>query len=176
MWALKRSRETPKVITCDPFGIDEALRSVSLDPKSIAVVDCPPHAVAGTTRLLASVDHIVVPVQPTMPDLAATQRTVNMVKAAGTPFSFVLSRAPIRSSEESQALNILESFGPTAPVVIHDRRAYARALIHSAAVTEIARQDHSKASEEINALWRWLNQRIKELGDVQVQRQSAAIC
>ncbi|MBE7940118.1 MULTISPECIES: ParA family protein [Ramlibacter] len=176
MWAANRALPQPQVLASDPSGIEDALRRIAVDRQAVAIVDCPPHSVAGTARLLAAVDHIVIPVQPTMPDLAATQRAMTMVKAAGKPFSFVLSRVPVRSAEAAQALKILDGFGPTVPSVIHDRRAFARALIESSAVTEVRRLDHLKAANEIRAVWEWLQQKIKELDHVEVKSRFAAVC
>jgi chromosome partitioning protein len=176
MWAANRTAVQPQVLASDPSGIEDALQRIAVGKLGVAIVDCPPHFVAGTARLLAAVDHIVIPVQPTMPDLAATQRAITMVKAAGKPFSFVLSRVPVRSAEAAQALKILDGFGPTAPSVIHDRRAFARALIESSAVTEVRRLDHLKAANEIRAVWEWLQQRIKELDHVEVKSKFAAVC
>ena len=176
MWAANRTLLQPQVVASDPSGIEDALRRISVVRRAVAIVDCPPHSVAGTARLLAAVDHIVIPVQPTMPDLAATQRAITMVTAAGKPFSFVLSRVPVRSAEAAQALRILDGFGPTAPSVIHDRRAFARALIESSAVTEVRRLDHLKAANEIRDAWQWLQQRIEELEHVEVKSRFAAVC
>jgi chromosome partitioning protein len=176
MWAANRTFPHPRVLASDPSGIEDALQRIAVERQAVAIVDCPPHSVAGTARLLAAVDHIVIPVQPTMPDLAATQRAMAMVKAAGKPFSFVLSRVPVRSSETGQALSILDGLGPTVPAVIHDRRAFARALITSSAVTEVRRRDHLKAANEIRAVWDWLQQRFEELDDVQVKGRFAAVC
>lgn len=112
--------------------------------------------------LLAVADHVALPVQPTAPDLAATQRALAMIKASGRPYSFVVSRAPVRAPEIEQTRGILGALGPLAPVSIGDRRVFARALIQSSAVTEIVRDD-AKAAEEIHAYWRWLDNQTKEM-------------
>lgn len=121
--------------------------------------------------LLAAADHVALPVQPTAPDLAATQRALAMIKASGQPYSFVVSRAPVRAPEIEQTRGILGALGPLAPVSIGDRRVFARALIQSSAVTEIARDDH-KAVEEIRAYWFWLDTQTK--GKTPWRREKAA--
>ena len=161
-WAAKRERSSPSVIRADPSSIARMLDHHSAAGFAVAVLDCPPHAAAGTSMLLAAADHVVVPVQPTAPDLAATQRALAMLKACGRPYSFVLSRAPVRAPEIEQTKGILGALGPLAPMSISDRRIYARALIQSSAVTEIVRDDN-KASEEIHGYWRWLDNQTKEM-------------
>lgn len=159
-WAAKRERPSPLVIRADPSSIAGLLEQHRLAGFGLAVLDCPPHAAAGTSMLLAASDHVAVPVQPTAPDLAATHRALAMLKASGRPYSFVVSRAPVRAPEIEQTRGILGALGPLSPVSISDRRIFARALIHSSAVAEIVRDDN-KAAEEINAYWHWLDNQTK---------------
>lgn len=161
-WAAKRERPSPSVIRADPSSIARLLDHHRAAGFGLAVLDCPPHAAAGTAMLLAVADHVALPVQPTAPDLAATQRALAMIKASGRPYSFVVSRAPVRAPEIEQTRGILGALGPLAPVSIGDRRVFARALIQSSAVTEIVRDD-AKAAEEIHAYWRWLDNQTKEM-------------
>jgi chromosome partitioning protein len=118
---------------------------------------------------LAASDHIVIPVQPSMPDLAATQRSVALAHAAGKPFTFVVNRAPPRAPEVAQAIEALASGGTVAPMTIGDRRAFARALTNGVAVTEFAAPS-SKAVQEIQAYWAWLDHHINEIDAWQTQR------
>lgn len=161
-WAAKRERPSPSVIRADPSSIARLLEHHREAGFTLAVLDCPPHAAAGTAMLLAEADHVAVPVQPTAPDLAATQRALAMLKASGRPYSFVVSRALVRAPEIEQTKGILAALGPLAPMYISDRRIFARALIQSRAVTEIVRDDN-KAAEEIHAYWRWLDKQTKEM-------------
>lgn len=170
-WGASRTRPTPLVVRADPTNLVEVLRSARQERFELVLVDCPPHAVAGTAALLRHVDHVVTPVQPTMPDITATQRTVALVAAAGKPISFVINRAPARAAEVLQAREVLETAGPVSPIVLGDRRAYARALTHSLAVSEYAR-DHDKAVAEIFRYWIWLDTHFLEVETCQ-RRQAA---
>ena len=97
-----------------------------------------------------------------MPDLAATQRSLAMLRASGRPFSFVINRAPARAPEILQAQDALSASAPLSPIIIGDRRVFSRALIDAAAVTEIARQD-TKAAIEIVQYWGWLDTQSREM-------------
>jgi chromosome partitioning protein len=60
--------------------------------------------------------------------------------------------------EETQ--EVLESYNiPLAPVVIGDRRAFARAVATGRAVTEFDAK--GKAAREITQLWKWIRQHIR---------------
>ena len=171
-WGASRTRPTPMVVRADPNNLAEILLSARQERFELVLVDCPPHAIAGTAALLRHVDHVVTPVQPTMPDITATQRTVSLVAAAGKPISFVINRAPARAAEVAQAREVLEPAGPVSPVTLGDRRAYARALTDSLAVTEYARNDDDKAVAEIFRYWIWLDTHFLEVETCQ-RRQAA---
>jgi chromosome partitioning protein len=159
-WGALRSAPLPFVAKVDPSTIQTLLCAARDEGYTLVILDCPPHAVAGTAALLAVADHIVIPCQPTMPDLAATQRAVLLASASGKPFSLVINRAPARAPEVFQALQALQSAGLVSPVTIGDRRAFSRALTDSLAVTEFGRED-GKAALEVVRYWTWLDQHMQ---------------
>lgn len=154
-WAADRPRSKPLVARTDSASIARLLADARAEGYELAIVDCPPHAAPGTLALLHAADHIVIPAQPTMPDLAATTRSVALARAAGKTYSFVVNRAPSRAPEVTQALDALSAGGTVSPVVIGDRRAFSRALTAGLAVTEFA-SSASRAAAEITGYWNWL--------------------
>lgn len=158
-WSRERHLRTPKVVRSDAGSIGGLLADARAQGFDLVIMDCPPHAAAATAALLQLCDHIVVPTQPSMPDLAATQRTVALARAAGKRYSFVLSRVPARAPEVHLAQEALASIGPVAPALIGDRRAFARALTDGCAVTEAA-FTQTKAAAEAVALWIWLENEL----------------
>ena len=86
--------------------------------------------------------------------------TVAIVQAANKPAVFVLSACPTRSPETAEAGDVLASYGfPVAPVIIHERRAFSRAVASGRAVTEF--EPAGKAAAEIDALWKWIKGELK---------------
>lgn len=168
-WGARRAKDDPLVVQSDPSKIGALLSEARDTNFTLAILDCPPHAVAGTSTLLATADHIVIPCQPTMPDLAATQAAVALAQYSGNRFSFVLNRAPARAIEIAQAQEALATAGTLSPIVIGDRRAFSRALTDSLAVTEFAREDE-KAAIEVLRYWRWLDLHTKETDTWRHQR------
>ena len=160
-WSLEREKVSPVVAKASPGNIKEVLKAAEQDGYTLAVLDCPPHAVPGTIDIVKQANYVIIPIQPSMPDLAAASRAISMVEAAGKRFSFVINRAPFRAPEIEQAMNGLRTSGSVCPVVIGDRRSFSRALTDSLAVTEFDRKD-SKAVLEIAQFWRWLNKELKK--------------
>ncbi len=171
-WGAARTRPEPLVVRADPANITEVLSAARQEGFELVLVDCPPRAVAGTAVILRLVDHVVTPVQATMPDILAAQRTVALAAAAGKPLSFVVNRAPARAVEVIQAREVLERAGPVSPVTIGDRRAFARSLTESLSVNEFARDD-AKAVDEIFRYWLWLDLHHWEIEKTWQRRQAA---
>lgn len=159
-WAADRKQPSPFIARAEPSSIEQLLAAARDEGFDLAVIDCPPHAAPGTAALLRAANHIVIPSQPTMPDLAATARSVALARAAGKPHSFVINRAPTRAPEVAQAVAALSTGGMVSPVVIGDRRAFSRALTDGLAVTEFA-SGNSKAANEINDYWTWLSEHMR---------------
>lgn len=171
-WGAARTSDHPVVVKANPSNIGEILEEARNEGFTLVVIDCPPHAIAGTADLLAAADHVVIPCQPTMPDIAATQQAVTLVVASRKPFSFVINRAPARAPEVTQTQMALASAGEVSPVVIGDRRAFSRALTDSLAVTEMPHGE--KASFEILSYWNWLNLHTQQKESATWQIKAAA--
>jgi chromosome partitioning protein len=171
-WGATRSSDQPVVVKANPSNIVEIVDAARDEGFTLVFIDCPPHAIAGTTDLLAVADFVVIPCQPTMPDVAATQQAVMLVVASGKPFSFAINRAPARAPEVAQTQMALASAGEVSPVVIGDRRAFSRALTDSLAVTEMPHGE--KASFEILSYWNWLNLHTQQKESATWQIKAAA--
>lgn len=100
-----------------------------------AVIDGPPRADEGLSRsILASADHVLIPVQPSLADLWASRATVALVRQAqaqGLQFkaAFVLSRVKPGTAIGREFAELVKKEGlPLLPAGTHDRTAYAAAL------------------------------------------------
>lgn len=159
-WAQGRHQARPAVARATPANIHDVLAAAKAQGYAMALMDCPPHAISGVVDLIACADYVVIPVQPTMPDLAAASRAMAMVQAQNKPYAFVINRAPYRAPEIAQTRAALAPGGEVCPTVISDRRAYSRALTDSVAVTEFENED-GKAAQEVMQLWSWIEEKIR---------------
>lgn len=158
-WSTSRDGDTPTVVTANPSNITQVLKAASDDGYDLAILDCPPHAVAGILTFINAADLTIVPCQPSAFDLAAAGRAVSLLSANRRPFAFVISRAPYNAPEIKDAVAALETHGPVAPTIISDRRSYGRALISGQSVTEYEKD--GKAADEVRALWKWIEKEMK---------------
>jgi len=96
----------------------------------------------------------VVPVQPSILDVAATQATLDLLRANNVPAIAVLTRTSPRPDEEIlETERALKALGlPLLNTRIVERKVYRRALTQGQAVGEF--DPTSKAAKEIRALWK----------------------
>lgn len=150
-WSKVRAQEEPHVIELDPHRLAGALEAARNDGYDLAVVDTAPHAGPDAVDVAKLVDLTLVPVRPSVFDLAAVNATLEIVRVNQTKALLVLSACPPRAPETSRAREALARSGvPIARTEITDRRAYARAIQSGRSVTEF--EPDGKAAQEISNL------------------------
>ena len=159
-WGQSRESNSPAVAKATAQQLDDVLTAARHDKMTYCIIDSAPHASPSASRVAAAADIIVIPVRPTAFDLAAVPATVAIVQAAKKPAAFVLSACPTRSPEIGEVADVLASYGfSVAPVIIHERRAFSRAVATGRAVAEF--EPAGKAAAEIEALWKWIKGELK---------------
>lgn len=158
-WADARVADTPPVAALAASLLNDVMKAARDDAMTLCIIDTAPHAAPDAARVASVADLIVIPCRPTAFDLAAAGSAVEIVKAAKAKAVFVLSACPLRAPEIAETRAVLEGYGiPVAPVVISERRAFARAVASGRAVTEF--DGEGKAAEEIRALWKWFKEQL----------------
>ena len=152
-WAEVRKSDDLAVAKLSPAQVQSALGLAAADGFDLAIVDTPPHASARVSHLLESADLIILPVQPSVLDLAALPAALELVRASGAKAAMVLSVAPVGVGETAETRKALEQTGwPVLETVIHQRMAFRRALAYGQAVAEF--EPSGKAAFEIRQVWR----------------------
>jgi len=158
-WGTAREGRAPLVATAAAGDISRVIAAALHDDITLLVVDTAPHAAPDARHVARSVNAVLIPCRPSAFDLAAVERAVEIVTAAGVPAALVLNACPPRAPEIAEAREVLSRFGlAVAPVEISERRAFSRAVATGRAVTEF--EAHGKAAEEIRALWRWIAEEL----------------
>ncbi len=106
----------------------------------IIVVDTPPVIDSDATRAIRSANLVLIPLQPSPPDLWAAEGTLKLAAAERRRVALLLNRAPakskLRTAMESEImgrqLNLL-------PVWLGNRTAYAQAFAGGLGVADLAR-------------------------------------
>jgi chromosome partitioning protein len=154
VWGEARGDVAPPVAAVIAAEMKDALEAAAGDGFQVVFIDTPPHTAPAIERIARNVDLAVVPVQPSILDVAATQRTVDLLRAAKVPSVAVLTRAPPRHDEETlETMKALKALGlPVLDTWMGERKVYRRALTQGQAVAEF--DPTCKAAREITKIWK----------------------
>lgn len=151
VWSKARGSDDPMVIGLDPVKLAGALKAAESDGFDLALIDTAPNAGPDAVDVAKLIDQAVIPVRPSVFDLAAVNQTIEIVRRVNVPAHIVLSACPLRAPEIAMAREALSRSGmPVAKTEIGDRRPFARAVQTGRAVSEF--EPAGKAAGEIDAL------------------------
>lgn len=142
------------VATVTPSSIADAIEAARHDGYTLVLIDVPPVSDSDANRILHHADAVLIPVRPSAFDLDAISATVATVSSVGVPMAAVLNACPPRAPEINEARALLEQNGLPILAMLHERRAFSRAVSTGRAVVEF--EPCGKAAAEIAALWRAL--------------------
>lgn len=117
-------------------GLAVKLEQLAQDGYRWCIVDTPPAKGDVNAIAIQAADLVVVPVKPSPHDLDAAQATVDMCKAAGKRFFFLLNEIKIGTRLPSDAVMALSVLGPVAPVMVGNRIAYQTSMINGRTIAE----------------------------------------
>jgi chromosome partitioning protein len=117
----------------------------------VLVVDTPPQIESDAARAIRAASLVLIPVQPSMPDLWASEGTLKLATAERRRVAIVLNRAPLKSALRSAVEADFAARGlPMLPIHLGDRRGYAQAFAKGMGVAEAL--PRSPGAAEIAAL------------------------
>src|SRR4051812_30640282 len=154
VWGVARGDVAPPVATVIAAELREAIDAAKGDGFEVLFIDTPPHTAPAIEVVARNIDLAVVPVQPSILDVTATQDTLKLLRANKVPAVAVITRAPARPDEETlETERALEALGlPLLDTRVVERKVYRRALTQGQAVGEF--DPTSKAAREIKKLWK----------------------
>ena len=103
----------------------------------VVLVDSPPQIDADARRAVRGADLVLVPVQPSPPDLWAAEGTLKLAAEEKRPACLILNRLPATGKLRETMLATLKTHGTTLlPASLGNRTAYAQAFAEGLGVTE----------------------------------------
>ncbi len=155
-WKDSRDGDTPSVTSIQSSRLGKALEVAESAGAALIVIDTAPHSADAAVAAAEAADLILIPCRAGILDLRAIATTARIVKVTGKPAFVVLNTIPPNSPRiVADAIAAVQQHGlPVAPVVIHQRSAFAHAI--TAGQTAEEYEPEGKAAEEIGALFKWL--------------------
>ncbi len=142
--------ELPHVVKLSGWRTAGEVERLARD-HDLVLIDSPPHAATEARIAVRAARLVLVPMQPSLMDLWATQATLDMAKAERVPALIVLNRVPARSRAAEEVASEAANIGvPLADARIGNRVALASALHRGKGITEY--EASSTAAQEIEAL------------------------
>ena len=147
--------EAPPVYATPASRMEPVVEALGREGAELIVTDTAPHSGADAVTVAKLSDHILVPVQPSYPDIAAITRTLEIAEMARTPATIILNLALVNHASTDDALAVIETTGvPAAPVTIHRRIAHVTSF--NAGMCAAEHETEGKAASELQALFAWL--------------------
>jgi chromosome partitioning protein len=151
---------TPLFAAVAVVQLAEHMTALQHERVNLVVIDTPP-ALLDTIRTAIGVAGVVlIPARPSPHDLRAVGVMVEMAKAAGKPFGFVVNGATPRTTIALQAVQVLAQHGPVAPVILHQRIDFAGSMVDGRTVGELNPQ--SRSAQEIIELWQYVYTQLRK--------------
>jgi len=157
-WKDSRADEAPSVISLQPSRLTKALEVAAASGAGLAIIDSAPHSADVAIAAAEAADLILIPCRAGILDLRAIATTARIVKLTGKPAYVILNHTPPRAPRlvEDATQAVKQHRLEVAPVVIHQRSAFAHAL--TAGQTAQEYEPEGKAAQEIADLFKWLQQ------------------
>ena len=158
-WWRVRGEQPPSVAPTRQSALRGHLGAAKQTGVQVVILDTAPHVAGTASAAAAAADFVLVPCRPGLLDLAAIPGSVAIAQEHNTPVAVLLNAAPIRSPLIAQAHEALVDTGIVVAPVVHQRVGHAYAVAEGLAASE--REPGSKAAQEVEALWQWLQRQIK---------------
>jgi chromosome partitioning protein len=162
-WWNERAAETPLYADVSKAGLTQTLRALKQTRVKSVFIDTPPFATTEIAAIIRVASLVIVPVVPSPHDLRAIGETISLVEAERKPMVFVVTNASTNGKLTLQAVTALSQHGTVAPAIIHSRQDYRAAMIKGLTAGEV--YPKSKSAAEIAELWRYIETRLKKVGD-----------
>ena len=160
-WWRVREATKPEFAPVNVGQMAEKLDALAAMGFAYCFVDTPPALTDQNRQLLGLADLVLIPTRPSPNDLWALGATLDLVRAAGSPFVFVLTQAKSNARITVQTIAALSEHGQVFPAVIHDRVDFAVAMTDGRTALEV--RPSGPAATEAAELWKLTKGRLGAL-------------
>lgn len=174
-WKDHRADEAPAVLSIQPSRLVKVLEEAKSMGADVVILDTAPHSESTALEAAKAADLILVPCQPTIMDLRAMSKTVDLLKLVGKAAFAVLNSVPHQGTGGQEAAEAIAStFGlQVAQPSFGDRVAFSRCMISGQAAQEVEPQ--GKAATEVNALFDWVVAQLHDRTRAPVRKKQKGV-
>lgn len=161
-WHDVRKDPLPHVESIQPSRLAKTVESAKEIGTDILILDTAPHSEATALDAARVADLVLVPCKPSIMDLRAMTKTVDLLKLVKVPAYAIMNGVQHHSIQaaEQAAVTIHDHLKfPVAPLAMGERIAFSRCLIEGQAAQEY--EPGGKAAVETAALLSWVKKQLK---------------
>lgn len=154
-WHDARTDKLPHVESIQPARLGKVIDHARDIGTGALILDTAPHAEATALDAARAADLVLVPCRPSIMDLRAMRKTIELLKLVRVPAFAVLNGVPPNGTVADEAAEMIgDSLGlAVCPVRLGDRVAFDRCIITGQAAQETEPQ--GKAAAEVGRLYEW---------------------
>jgi chromosome partitioning protein len=148
--------EKPPVVAATPVPhLERALKAAAEAGADLAIIDTAGRANETASAAARAADLVLIPLQPTLPDLNTTAATLEIIRlAGGKPTRAVLARVRAAGNRADETMAWLVGKGvEVCPVTLGERVIFQDAYAMGLGVSEA--EPNGKAAEEIQHLYKY---------------------
>lgn len=163
-WYDRRGQDSaPLVIDAQHGRLQHALDTAAGQGVQLCIIDTAGRAEGALHAAIKAADLVLIPLQPTLPDLVTAEAVLDAIRFAGNPQHFaVLTRVKSRGTRHSDTAEWLEEKGLTVcPHVIGDRVTYQDAAAVGQTPQEY--EPGGKAAEECAGVHKFIMSHIQNI-------------
>lgn len=161
-WHDAREDKLPHVESIQPSRLKKTVDHARTIGTDILLLDTAPHSESTSLEAARLADLVLIPTQPSIMDLRAMSKTIDLVKLVGVPAFAVLNG--VHHNQKSTAVEAEKTISrllglPVCPFMVGNRVAYSRCLITGQVAQEI--EPEGKAAYEIRQLFHWTQKQLE---------------
>jgi chromosome partitioning protein len=161
-WQNGRDGRAPEVRAVRSAAeLESTLGALPSDGFEVVLIDTPGRDEPGEAAAIRAGALTLIPCRPTMADVRAVPSTAAVARRLNKHFAFVLTQVPTRGTRADETAAALGEVGEVAPIRIGQRIAWQDSYAAGLGVSEY--DPEGSAAQELGALWRWVNARLKRL-------------
>ena len=159
VWGDKRPNQIPQVVPAQAPRLAVLFAKAEEQGADLVIIDTAGNDLQTAEKVSSYADLILIPCQPSPPDLSSIVPTVKVALTSGKLSFVLINRAPAVGNETDEAREAIEAAGvQVCPIVFYARKAFTSHFHEGLTAFDI--EPRGKAAEEGRALFLWVAEQV----------------